>query len=90
VAAAFLGSDERVEYTVVGDTVNLAARLTDAARPAGTTVASSATVAGAAPEAWSVVGLEPFRVKGRTTAVSAYRVAARESVLPGSESPAAL
>jgi class 3 adenylate cyclase len=35
VAAAFLGSDERVEYTVIGDTVNLTARLTDQARPAG-------------------------------------------------------
>ena len=39
VAAAFLGGAERLEYTVVGDTVNLAARLCDLARPAGTTVA---------------------------------------------------
>src|SRR4051812_9370472 len=81
VAAAFLGSDERVEYTIVGDTVNLAARLTDAARPAGTTIASSATVAGADPQPWSVEALEPFRVKGRTTTVAAYRVAGR-AVLP--------
>ena len=35
VAAALLGSDERLEYTVVGDTVNLSQRLQDAARPAG-------------------------------------------------------
>ena len=44
VAAALLGSDERVEYTLVGDTVNLAQRLQDLARPAGTTVLSGATV----------------------------------------------
>ncbi len=35
VAAALLGSEERLEYTVVGDTVNLAQRLQDRARPAG-------------------------------------------------------
>ncbi len=46
VAAALLGSRDRVEYTVVGNTVNLAYRLCDAARPAGNTVASAATVGG--------------------------------------------
>ena len=35
VAAALLGSEERLEYTVVGDTVNLSQRLQDLARPAG-------------------------------------------------------
>ncbi len=44
VAAALLGSDERIEYTVVGDTVNLSQRLQDLARPAGTTVLSEATL----------------------------------------------
>src|SRR3712207_3901285 len=43
VAAALLGSDERVEYTLVGDTVNLAQRLQDLARPAGTIVLSAPT-----------------------------------------------
>jgi class 3 adenylate cyclase/DNA-binding NarL/FixJ family response regulator len=35
VAAALLGSQERLEYTLVGDTVNMAQRLQDQARPAG-------------------------------------------------------
>ena len=43
VAAALLGSDERVEYTLVGDTVNLAQRMQDLARPAGTVAAQRFT-----------------------------------------------
>jgi class 3 adenylate cyclase len=74
VAAALLGSDERVEYTLVGDTVNLAQRLEDAARPAGSTVVSAATVSacdGALPSR-PMVELPALVVKGRTAAVPAY------------------
>ncbi|MGY1810938.1 adenylate/guanylate cyclase domain-containing protein [Blastococcus sp. SYSU D00669] len=73
VAAGLLGSAERVEYTVVGDTVNLAARLVDLARPAGVTVAAASTVA-AAGGGWPVEALPPTGVKGRMAPVAAYRV----------------
>jgi adenylate cyclase len=72
VAAALLGSDERLEYTVVGDTVNLAQRLQDLARPPGT-VLSGATIA-ALPEAPPVTPVEAKFVKGRETPVAAYRL----------------
>jgi class 3 adenylate cyclase/ActR/RegA family two-component response regulator len=73
VAAALLGSDERVEYTLVGDTVNLAQRLQDLARPAGTIVLSTSTVeALSAHPALKFLGDQ--HVKGREMPVPAYRL----------------
>jgi class 3 adenylate cyclase len=73
VVAAMLGSAERLEYTVVGDTVNLAQRLQDLARPAGNTVAGEATVRGAG-ESWQWEPLGDRQVKGRVAAVAAFRL----------------
>jgi adenylate cyclase len=81
VAAAMLGSAERLEYTLVGDTVNLAQRLQDLARPAGTTVASDATVRqakGTGP-AWTWESLGECDIKGRENPVLAYRLLAAVS-----------
>jgi adenylate cyclase len=73
VAAALLGSDERLEYTVVGDTVNLAQRLQDLARPAGLTVLAEATMT-ALTEPLDARALPPQRVKGREAPVFAHAV----------------
>ena len=73
VAAALLGSAERLEYTVVGDTVNLAQRLQDLARPAGNPVVGEPTVR-AAGSAWQWEPLGEREVKGRATPVQAYRL----------------
>lgn len=83
VAAALLGSDERLEYTVVGDTVNLSQRLQDLARPAGTTVLGETTVA-ALSEPLDARALPPQRVKGREAPVIAYAV---DHVPSGKEVP---
>jgi class 3 adenylate cyclase len=71
VAAALLGSAERLEYTVVGDTVNMAQRLQELARPAGTTVVSEQTAEALADRA-TMRPLEVQLVKGRESLVVAF------------------
>jgi adenylate cyclase len=73
VAAALLGSEERLEYTLVGDTVNLAQRLQDLARPAGTTVLSAPTMQSLSSEP-EVESMGEQNVKGREAPVLAYRL----------------
>jgi class 3 adenylate cyclase len=74
VAAALLGSSEHLEYTLVGDTVNLAQRLQQFSE-AGQTTLSEAT--------WNALGDRPDAeeipaapIKGRTALVRAWRVGA--------------
>lgn len=73
-AAALLGSEERLEYTLVGDTVNLAQRLQDLARPGGVVVVSEATWE-ALPEKPDAEEMGAVIVKGREAPVVAYKIA---------------
>ena len=79
VAAALLGSADRVEYSLVGDTVNLAQRLQQWAA-AGETVVSGPTMA-ALSSPVTAVELAPELVKGRAKLVQAYKIGRR--ALPG-------
>jgi len=73
VAAALLGSEERLEYTLIGDTVNLSQRLQDLARPAGRIVLSEATRdALSAPPECEEMG--PQDLKGRHASVRTYLI----------------
>ena len=74
VAAALVGSEERLEYSMVGDSVNLTQRLQQWAA-AGETVLSEASHQ-ALRQALVAERLEPQLVKGRHAPVVAYRVAA--------------
>jgi adenylate cyclase len=74
VAAALLGSEERLEYTLVGDTVNLTQRLQQFAS-AGETVLSEPTLHALTCHV-DTVPLEAQLVKGRDTPVLAFKILA--------------
>ncbi|HEY4852412.1 MAG TPA: adenylate/guanylate cyclase domain-containing protein [Streptosporangiaceae bacterium] len=85
--AALLGSEERLEYTLVGDTVNLSQRLQQLAA-AGETVLSEGTVKSLTIHV-EFVPLPAQRVKGRDAPVISYKISAQvgplsaESASPG-------
>jgi class 3 adenylate cyclase/DNA-binding NarL/FixJ family response regulator len=81
VAAALLGSEDRLEYSLVGDTVNLTQRLQQWAEP-GETVILDATFR-ALTEPLLCDALEPAVVKGRSAPVLAYRFPPRSLLATG-------
>lgn len=73
VAAALLGSEERAEYTMVGDVVNLCQRLQQFAAN-GQTVLSEATWEALTERPAEAEQLSAETVKGRDTPVRPYRI----------------
>ncbi|MFP5333666.1 MAG: adenylate/guanylate cyclase domain-containing protein, partial [Acidimicrobiia bacterium] len=74
VFAGEIGTAFRSTYTVMGDTVNLAARLMAAAPAGGVYV--SPTVLDRSRTLFEATPLEPFRVKGKAEPVQAYALGA--------------
>ncbi|HWF15125.1 MAG TPA: adenylate/guanylate cyclase domain-containing protein [Acidimicrobiales bacterium] len=67
-----IGTQYRRTFTVMGDTVNLAARLMAAAKPGE--IYATATILDQARTHFATEALEPFSVKGKSEPVQAYRV----------------
>jgi len=77
VTAGNIGSPRRVDYTVVGDTVNVAARLM--ANAAGWQILISESTANAIGAEFSLEPLAPLSVKGKSQPLSVFSVAWAES-----------
>ena len=78
VTAGNIGSPKRIDYTVIGDTVNTASRLMSSAS-SGKIIISQHTAAELAPERFPLRALEPLRLKGKTKPVRCFSVEWRKA-----------
>ncbi len=83
VFAGEIGPHYRRTYTVMGDTVNLAARLMAAAAPAQ--ILATTGVLREARSAFATEPLPPFMVKGKSRPVQAYAVGGARPVAGGDD-----
>ena len=81
VFAGGIGTEFRSTYTVMGDTVNLAARLMAAAPPGE--VYTAPGVLDRSRTLFDTIALKPFRVKGKSAPVQAYSLGEELGVRPG-------
>ena len=75
IVAGNLGSSRRMNYTVIGDTVNVAARLEGVAR--GGEVIITQNTRDYVGDLFSMKKLEPVKVKGKTAPIPIYKVLKR-------------
>jgi len=73
VVAGNMGSENRLNYTVIGDTVNVASRLESETKPVGhSPLFSQASLEAAALEQSDVTFIGPLQVKGRKQPIPVY------------------
>jgi adenylate cyclase len=74
VVVGNMGSDQRFDYTCLGDSVNLAARLEGQSKPYGVKIVIGPKTASQVCDEFNVVELDLIAVKGKTEPVSIYTI----------------
>lgn len=75
VVVGNMGSDQRFDYTCLGDGVNLAARLEGQSKPYGVRIVLGANTAEQVKDEFSVFELDCIAVKGKKVGVKIYTIA---------------
>jgi adenylate cyclase len=85
----FMGTDALASYTMMGDTVNLAARLEAAGKDYGTDILISEMINNKISDEMFTRDLDLVRVKGKTEPVKLFELIARKSEITSSRKEAA-